>query len=114
MEPVAGSNPAGASLVRSLPPAPRRLSARRRPPPVGPTLRPRPSAAPRTLAAADRRRGRLRPRPARCTIARRALTTPAPVLEALVLPALESAHGEQLTAHDLHDGLRLEGDDLSG
>lgn len=31
-----------------------------------------------------------------------------------MLPALESAPGEQLTAHDLHDGLRLEGDDLSG
>lgn len=36
------------------------------------------------------------------------------MLQALVLPALDPADGEQLTAHGHHDGLRLEGDDLSG
>src|SRR5699024_1907451 len=84
-------------------------------PPAQPLLpRHRPSAAPRTLSAARRRRGRLHPRSARCTIGRRALTTRKPVLEALVLPALEPSDGQQLAAQDHHDGLRLEGDDLTG
>ncbi|AXK47256.1 pentapeptide repeat-containing protein [Brachybacterium saurashtrense] len=47
-------------------------------------------------------------------MARRSSTTREPVLQALVLPALEPADGEQLAAHGHHDGLRLEGDDLSG
>lgn len=36
------------------------------------------------------------------------------MLEALVLPALEPSDGQQLAAQDHHDGLRLEGDDLTG
>src|SRR5699024_12488839 len=75
---------------------------------------PRPSAPPRTLAAAHCRRGRAHPRPARCTIARRALTTRAPVLEALVLPELEAAGPEGLAAQGSFDALLLADADLTG
>ena len=76
-----------------------------RSPPVGRSTYPRISPRPR---------GRYRSRSSRCPIARRSATTKQPVLDALVLPSLELADGEQLTAHDHHEGLRLEGDDLSG
>ena len=41
-------------------------------------------------------------------------TTRPPVLERLVLPALEDADAAQLAAQEHHEGLRLDGADLTG
>lgn len=85
--------------MRSGPRCPASSSARRRSP---------------YARSCPRLRGRCRPRSSRCPIARRSTTTKKPVLTALVLNDLDPADGEQLTAHEHHEGLRLEGADLSG